>query len=80
MNAILITGAAGYLGGHIIETIVKDQPDRKIIAIDNLSNHNFSILSWLKSNHIVFLLNADFADVPKLENVLINVWIQKPTL
>lgn len=72
MNAILITGAAGYLGGHIIETIVKDQPDRKIIAIDNLSNHNFSILSWLKNNHNVFLLNADFADVTKLENVLIN--------
>ncbi|MDB0033098.1 UDP-glucose 4-epimerase GalE [Amylibacter sp.] len=72
MNAILITGAAGYLGGHIIETIVKDQPDRKIIAIDNLSNHNFSILSWLKNHHNVFFLEADFADVPKLENVLIK--------
>ncbi len=77
MNAILITGAAGYLGGHIIETITKDQPGRQIIAIDDLTNHNESILSWLQKRHNVRFIKTDFADPEIIENVLIEYNISK---
>ena len=69
-NAILITGAAGYLGGHIIETITKAQPARKIVAIDNLSNHNKSILAWLKKTRNIEFIKTDYSKEDVLENVL----------
>ena len=69
MNAILVTGAAGYLGGHIIETINRDQPHRKIIAVDNLTNHNDSVLNWIKNKRNITFIKSDIGDVKTLENV-----------
>ena len=37
-NKILITGAAGYIGSHIVEQLVKTKS--KIIAVDNLKRGN----------------------------------------
>ncbi len=36
---ILITGAAGFIGSHLCKRIINEQPDTKIIGIDNLNDY-----------------------------------------
>ena len=35
---ILVTGGAGFIGSHIVDSYVKD--NHKVVVIDNLSNGN----------------------------------------
>ena len=38
-KAILITGAAGFIGGHLFETLIKE--NNYIVVIDNFNDYYF---------------------------------------
>ena len=44
---ILVTGAAGYVGSHLIKYLLKKSKN-KIYALDNFSNSGLSVIKKLK--------------------------------
>jgi dTDP-glucose 4,6-dehydratase len=34
---ILVTGAAGFIGGHLVERIIRDRPDDQVVALDSMT-------------------------------------------
>jgi len=41
---ILITGAAGYIGGHVVKQLLKDK-NVKVTVVDNLCSSDFDSTS-----------------------------------
>ena len=61
-NNILITGAAGYIGSHVVEKLVKTKS--KIIAIDNLIRGNKKLIKPGKKL-VIFKLKKEFSKTSK---------------
>ena len=59
---ILITGAAGYIGSHIIFKLIKE--NKKFVALDNFSTNN------KKNNINKFILNIDVGNSKKIRQLL----------
>jgi|TARA_B100001964_G_scaffold206781_1_gene238134 UDP-glucose 4-epimerase len=59
---ILITGAAGYIGSHIIFKLIKE--NKKFVALDNFSTNN------KKNNIYKFILNIDVGNSKKIGQLL----------
>ena len=38
-KTILVTGAAGFIGSHLIKKLCQDMPGTRIIGIDNLNDY-----------------------------------------
>ncbi len=74
IQKILVTGAAGFIGFHLVERLVKDYPDADIYGIDNLNTYydprlkeaRLSILSKCPRFHFQKLDLADRAGMEKL--------------
>lgn len=60
-KTILVTGGAGHVGSHIIEQLIKTNPDDKIISLDNYFNGS-------EKNHIngAEYRKGDTKDIEKL--------------
>ena len=59
---ILITGAAGYIGSHIIFKLINQ--NKKFVALDNFSTNN-------KKNDIYkYILNIDIGNSKKISQLL----------
>jgi len=55
---IRITGAAGFIGGHLAARLASSQPDARITGIDNLRSGN-----WSRTPSIVKQIEVDIAEV-----------------
>lgn len=64
-NKILITGAAGYIGSHVVEQLVKTKS--KIIAIDNLIRGNKKLI-----NKKTEFIKTDINNIKKLKQIIIK--------
>lgn len=56
MKNILVTGANGYIGSHIVSTLLQLRPNDKIFAVDFANNNIKSGAQFIKEN---ILKNAD---------------------
>lgn len=65
---ILITGAAGFVGSNCVEFFAEN-PENRIIAIDNLSRHTFN-LAFIKSFKNVRFYHVDLQDFDTLKSIL----------
>ena len=69
---ILVTGAAGYIGSHVVKQLL-EQTDYEIIIIDNLSTGFETTIDTLKSldstNKRIKYYNQDLSDWEKVENI-----------
>ena len=64
-NKILITGAAGYIGSHVVEQLVKTKS--KIIAVDNLKRGNKKLI-----NKKTKFVKTDINNTKKLKQIIVN--------
>lgn len=50
MTHYLVTGGAGFIGSHVVDTLLKQQQTRKVTVLDNLSTGNRSNLQAVWSD------------------------------
>ena len=69
---ILVTGAAGYIGSHVVKQLL-EQTDYKIVIIDNLCtgfNETINILKSLdETNNRIKFYNKDLSNWDEIENI-----------
>ena len=65
MDAIITTGGAGYIGSHVLLSILENKHD--VIVIDDLSTGNKNLIP----EHIK-LINANISDSEKISNILVE--------
>lgn len=63
---ILITGAAGFIGSHLCDVLVKDY---KVVGIDNLSLGKRENVKHLLTNKNFFFHQCDILDPKEFENI-----------
>ena len=69
---ILITGAAGFIASHLIETLIM-QKHTNIIGIDNFYSGTTDNLAYIESidlNNVFTFLECDIRDFSKLNNII----------
>ncbi|MFW6304360.1 MAG: NAD-dependent epimerase/dehydratase family protein [Candidatus Saliniplasma sp.] len=62
---ILLTGAAGFIGSHLSDTLVEEN---QVIGYDNLSSGNKELVSHLKEHENFELVIADVLDKNRLDD------------
>ncbi|MDR0822680.1 MAG: SDR family oxidoreductase [Endomicrobium sp.] len=67
MKTVLITGAAGFLGSHLCDKMIKE--NYKVICLDNFYSGSFDNIAHLKNNAQFHFIEDD---VRNLRNIKIN--------
>ena len=63
----LVTGAAGFIGSHVVEELVKQ--GKKVVAMDNLVAGKLENLHFLPDTDQVRFANQDVCDLINMEDV-----------
>ena len=68
-KSIIVTGGAGFIGSHLVDRLIKENP-KKIIIIDNffLGKHRNIELS-MKNNSNIKLYYQDASHYEKMQNI-----------
>ena len=74
---ILVTGAAGYVGSHLINKLLEDEKfaDYEIVGVDNFLVGNKENYELIKKDKRVKLLHGDICDRDFIKDVLKEVEI-----
>jgi len=70
-GTILVTGGAGFIGSHIVDRLVSNEHDVKVI--DNLSNGKLSNLKDSKNKKNFQFMNKDLNQLPSIEETMTDV-------
>lgn len=62
-SIVLITGGAGFIGLNMVESLVDEELNNKVIILDNLSNSNLGRLSHFLKYENVSLIEGDIRDI-----------------
>ncbi|MCG2726725.1 MAG: SDR family oxidoreductase [Elusimicrobia bacterium] len=62
---IVVTGGAGFIGGHLVERLIKE--GNRVTVIDNFATGRPENLAAIKDNKSLSVFNADVADFPKIK-------------
>ncbi len=71
--AVLVTGAAGFIGASLCSRLLREYPDLQIVGIDNINNYyDVSLKQWrlsqLDSSHFTFI-RGDIADPETVDSL-----------
>jgi UDP-glucose 4-epimerase len=66
----LVTGGAGFIGGHLTESLIAD--GHKVTVIDNLSTGSMENLKSLENNPDLVFIEDDILDSKHIENEVSN--------
>ena len=70
MTKILITGAAGFIGGNFARYMAEKHPDYEIVGLDNLSPYSCRAnIQDLEDKGALKLYVADICDLPGMESL-----------
>lgn len=61
---ILVTGAAGFIGSHLVDRLIQD--GNQVVAYDNLSQGDLKYLSRWNENPLLEFVKGDVTDTSKL--------------
>lgn len=70
MKNILVTGGAGFIGSHLIDSLLKK--NLNVICLDNLSNSNKSYVKKLSKNKKFNFIKINLENLNKLEKVFLK--------
>ena len=62
MAKILVTGGAGFIGSHLVETLVKDH---EVTVLDDLSTGNLDNISAVKDK--ITFIEGNICDIPTIK-------------
>jgi UDP-glucose 4-epimerase len=65
---VLVTGAAGFIGSHLAETLVRR--GARVIALDNLSMGSLRNLAWAGANDSLEFVQGDIRDEALVEKLV----------
>ena len=68
---ILITGGAGFIGSHLLDSCVK--AGHTVVSLDNFANKNSMNISHLRDYHNCKLIEGDIRDTDLLEKLMRDV-------
>jgi len=60
----LITGGAGFIGGHLAESLIRD--GHNVTIIDNLSTGSLKNIAKIANSHLLDFVEGDILDLPEL--------------
>ena len=72
-STVLITGGAGFIGLNMVESLVDEKLNNRVIILDNLSNSNLMRLSHFLKYENVSLIEGDIRDISICSNASRNV-------
>lgn len=64
---VLVTGGAGFIGGHLVERLLKD--GKSVVIIDDLSTGSLDNLAAVKSNPRLRFIHAKISECSELEQL-----------
>jgi dTDP-glucose 4,6-dehydratase len=71
MDALLITGAGGYLGGHLAAERARAEPSRRIVLVDfEAIDEWLPVVQTLRSKSNVHIIRADIRDGQLISEIL----------
>jgi UDP-glucose 4-epimerase len=71
-KSVLITGGAGFVGSHLVDRIIKEEPE-KIVIVSNFFLGNIDNLSEAKSKFPnLIIIRADVADYEEIEEAIVE--------
>ncbi|REK17237.1 MAG: NAD-dependent epimerase/dehydratase family protein [Planctomycetota bacterium] len=73
--AILVTGAAGFIGSHFVERLLAERPDARIVALDDFNAYYDPALkrqnaAGIAGSERVTLVEGSFGDARLVEDVM----------
>jgi UDP-glucose 4-epimerase len=70
---IFIAGGAGFIGSHLVEDILAENKDFKVVVYDNFSSGRKNYLERVKKNYNLEIVQADVKDLVTLSRVMKKV-------
>jgi UDP-glucose 4-epimerase len=70
---IFIAGGAGFIGSHLVEDILAENKDFKVVVYDNFSSGQKNYLERVKKNYNLEIVQADVKDLVTLSRVMKKV-------
>lgn len=67
-KSILVTGGAGFIGGHLVERLLRDGHD--VVVIDDLSTGSLDNLAAVKSNPRLRFIQSKISECAELEKLM----------
>jgi UDP-glucose 4-epimerase len=56
---VIVTGGAGFIGSHLVESLIKEHDISKIIIIDNFEDGNLKNINSFKKNYKIRIVKKD---------------------
>ena len=72
MKTILVTGAAGFIGSNLVKKLFKENPEYKVIGVDNMNDYYDVRLKEQRLNELLEYANFTFIKGNIADKVVIN--------
>ena len=72
MKTILVTGAAGFIGSNLVKKLFKENPEYKVIGVDNMNDYYDVRLKEQRLNELLEFSNFTFIKGNIADKVVIN--------
>ena len=75
-KSILVTGGAGFIGSHLVDRLIKEEPE-KLVVVDNFFSGKESNLQDAKENYSnLKIYNQDASDYERMKEIMENEGIE----
>ena len=74
---VLVTGGAGFIGSHLVDTLKRNQRIKKIIILDHLDDGSKRNLNDSLKNKKVKLIRENICNLNKIKKTKFIMWVQE---